>query len=108
MLAQKSYPTEYVASCRELVAGQIASYGALGLTPAQAAAFEPGYAQVLVLALDHLFTHRMRGQEGNGVLHDVRELCDDIRQGRARVLGVDDVAKLADAFLDEIEDRFPA
>jgi hypothetical protein len=108
MLAQKSYPTEHVEHCRRWFGERIAGYEALGLTPEQAAAYAPGHAQLLVLGLDHLFTHRMRGQEGTGTLSEVRGLCDAIRAGTAPALTVADVGRLAESFLAEIEARFPA
>jgi hypothetical protein len=107
MLAQKSYPTQYVDTCRSWLRDHVAGYQALELDAETAAAFEPGQAQLLVLGLDHLFTHRMRGQEGTGVLRQVRDLCDAIRNGAAPAMTVAEAGALAEAFCDEIGERFP-
>jgi hypothetical protein len=107
MLAQKSYPTEYVESCRSWLRDRVTGYEALGLDAKTAAAFEPGQAHLLVLGLDHLFTHRMRGQEGTGVLREVRGLCEAIRDGSAPAMTVVEAGELAAAFCDEIGVRFP-
>ena len=134
MLGEKAYPTDYVDTCRAAVRAHLAAYDALGLPAAKRAAFERGYVHQLVLALDNYFTHRLRGAEGKdgNPLNEVRMLCTSIRSGagmleqdstikwtpEASVLGlaigdpidvaVTDFARLADAFLDEIEKRFPS
>lgn len=134
MLAEKSYSTDYVAHCRALVTDHLAAYAALPLEAGQRAGFERGYVQQLVLALDNLFTHRMRGAEGKdgNPINEVRMLCTSIRShggvltadasikysAEGSVLGLavgDDIdvdvaayTRLAAAFLDEIETRFPA
>jgi hypothetical protein len=134
MLGEKTYPTEYVDACRAAVREHLTAYDALGLPAAKRAGFERGYVHQLVLALDNHFTHRLRGAEGKdgNPLNEVRMLCTSIRSGAgvleqdptirwnagASVLGlavgdpldvaVADFARLADAFFDEIEKRFPA
>jgi hypothetical protein len=133
VLSRTSYPQDYVDTCRAAVRAHLASYDALGLTPEAGAGFEPGYSRQLILALDNYFTHRARGQEGKdgNPLNEVRMLCTSIRddggvltldktirhQPAASVLGLSigdpidvarsDFARLADAFFDEIEKRFP-
>jgi hypothetical protein len=108
MLAVKSYPAEYVDRWRTTLRGDIAAFEALGLSAAQRAGFEPRHAAHLVLVLDHLFTHRMRGQEGTGTLAEVRALCDRIREGDAPAMTLAEVSALCDRFLAEVEERFPA
>jgi len=133
MLSVSSYPTEYLTDCRATVRRHLDAWERLPLSAADRSDFEPGYVQQLILALDNYFTHRGRGAEGKdgNPLNEVRMLCTSIREhdGRlaadksiryrpeAAVLGLRlgdpitiDVAafrRLAEAFLDEIEKRFP-
>ena len=133
MLARHSYPTAYVAASRAQLLGHLDVYESLHLSGAQRSDFEPGYLAHLLLALDHYFADRGRGQEGKdgNPLNEVRLLCtavrdeggvltpdDTVKYDAARsVLGVEpgqlvvlDLAgfrELAVAFFDEIEKRFP-
>jgi hypothetical protein len=109
VLAQKSYPSAYVAACRQTIRDRVADHDTLDAAARDR--LDAGHAQLLLLTLDHLFTHRMRGQEGKGALHEVRGLCDQVRDGLVTgatpELTVASVAELAERFLDEIEERFP-
>lgn len=135
---RSDYPSVFVADVRTMVATNVKAYNALKLTAKQKAAFEPGYVQQLLLALDSYFTHRGRALEGKdgNPLNEVRMITDSIQGNDARgpivpvlaanstikykpensVLGleigepleisIDEYAKLANAFLEEIEKRF--
>jgi hypothetical protein len=135
MLSVSSYPQSYVDDCRRRVQRQLATYDAVvaAADPAAVDAFAGELFRNLVLALDALFLHRGRGQEGKdgNPLNEVRMLCTSIRENGAvlkadstikyqpeqSVLGLaigadvnltePDFASLADAFLQEIEKRFP-
>ncbi len=133
MLSQSSYPAAYVAASRAAVRTHLDAYDALSLPAAERAAFEPGYLRQLVLALDTYALHRSRGQEGKdgNPLNEVRLLCGSIRDhdgvltgeksiryaAERSVLGLavgDEVTldaaafrRLAEAFFDELETRFP-
>ena len=86
MLMRADYPAEYVADVRAQVAANVASFEALGLTPEQREAFEPGYVQQLLLALDSYFTHRGRALEGKdgNPLNEVRMITDSIQGNDGR------------------------
>ncbi len=134
MLSVTTYPQDYVDARREAVRAQLAAYADLvKRAPTGAAdAFEPGFGEAMVLALDASFCHRSRTLElkdGNP-LNEVRVLCGSIlenggvllkdRQIRLNPetsvlgyapgdeirLGPEDVARLAEAFLNEIEVKF--
>ena len=132
MLSRNSYPQAYVDACRTAVRNHLDSWEALDLAPEARAGFEDGYVRQLLLALDGYFIHRGRGQEGKdgNPLNEVRMLCDSIRDGGvlavsstiryrpdSSLLGlaagdpievrVEDFRRLAEAFFDEIEKRFP-
>lgn len=81
MLMRADDPKDYVDSVRAAVAANIAAYRALGLSEEQRAAFEPGYVQQLLMALDAYFTHRGRGQEGKdgNPLNEVRMITDSLQ-----------------------------
>jgi hypothetical protein len=141
MLGRKTYTREELDHARTAIAGQLAAYreladaiDATGDPRAQAAlgAFEPHFANVLTLALDRSFVHRLRavsGKDGNP-LNEVAVLAESllaeggvVRPGggikldpERSVLGlapedpialsVADVERLAEAFLAELEARF--
>lgn len=82
MLAVTSYPKDYVDACRRTIAAQLDAYDALANSGGAAvAAFEPGYFNLMVLALDHFFLHRLRSGEGKdgNPLNELRMLCDGIK-----------------------------
>ncbi len=136
MLGVNTYSQEHIARCRALVDAQMTAYRALvsqaGPTTSAREAFEHQFFNNLVLALDQMFVHRLRGQEGKdgNPLNEVRLLSAAIVEHDGRldkdkqikldpatsVLGLqvgDEVhmteaqfVALATAFLDEIEARF--
>jgi hypothetical protein len=121
-------------TCRANVAAQLASYRkVLAAKPLEIEAFERQFFNHMILALDHYFVHRgrtMEGKDGNP-LNEVRTLCDAIMENKGRMsaskairynpetsilklkagdeirLNADDFARLAAAFFDEIERRYP-
>jgi hypothetical protein len=134
MLAVTRYPKDYVAACRKRIDEQLAAYGAIAKTAAEAdrARFEPLLSANLVLALDACFVHRTRGLEGKdgNPLNEVRMLCTSILQHDGRLtadktikydpaksvlqlkigdpiaLSAADVKRLAKAFFDAIGAKF--
>jgi hypothetical protein len=80
MLAENTYPHDYVRACQAQIAAQLAAYKALKLDAAAAAKFGPPFFNNLVLALDRMFVHRTRAREGKdgNPLNEVRMLCDGI------------------------------
>lgn len=78
MLSISSYPRAYVEACRGRIADQMAAYAALPATPA----FDGPFFRHMLLALDHYFDHRARGQEGKdgGPLNELRLLCNGVMQ----------------------------
>jgi hypothetical protein len=135
MLAVTSYKVDYLMGSRKAVDAQLKSYRALAkAAPGPALdAFTIGYFNTMVLALDHLFLHRLRAAEGKegGPCNEVRLLCDGIKDnggvlaknstikydpGKAITglkigdrIALDDktFARLVDAFFDDIAARYP-
>jgi hypothetical protein len=125
MLAVKTYPADYVGSCRDRVHALLDAYSGTD-------EFEPLFCDHAVLALDHYFVHRQRGMEGKdgNPANEVRLLAESIAENdgvlredkqiklkpESSVLGlapgdrirltVDDVRRLADAYFEEIGRRF--
>ena len=132
MLAVTSYKKAYVDQCRAKIEQQLATYGNLAKSPALEA-FAPGYFNTMLLALDHYFLHRLRNAEGKdgNALNEVRMLCNAIMEnggvmipdksikydaaksvtklafGDAIRLDAAVFQRLAKAFFDEIETRYP-
>jgi hypothetical protein len=130
MLAVSRYDPSYVAVCRGKMDRLLAAYAALGKSgPVEA--FEAEFTRNMVMALDDYFLHRQRSTEGKdgNPLNEVRMLCNAIKGdgvfdrentikydpvrsvlglkfGDEVRLSVDDFARLALAFLAEIEVRF--
>ena len=134
MLSVSTYNKEFVAACRGRIERQLAAYQALAAAaPGAAAAFEADYFVSMLLALDHSFMHRGRGQEGkdgnplnevrmlsvaildnDGVLkkdsqikYDAKTSVAGIAIGEPVVLTRETFGALAAAFCDEIGKRFP-
>jgi hypothetical protein len=136
MLAVTSYQKDYVEARRAEVEGLLARYRDLAAAakgkPA-VEAFSAPFFNAMVLALDHSFMHRLRNAElkdGNP-LNEVRMLANSILEhggvlqadktikydasksvtgskiGEKIVIGEAVFAKLATAFLDEIEKKYP-
>lgn len=129
MLSEKSYDKDYVRACRAKVKATLDAYGKIEAPDT----FSRGFLGHMILALDHYFLHRMRGAEGKdgNPLNEVRMLCSAIKHSDGvmaadstirydadrAVLGArigepvtfraDDVARLAGAFFDAIEARYP-
>jgi hypothetical protein len=133
MLAQNTYPRDYVDRCHAMVDEQLAAYGsATGRAKGASVAFAPLFFNALVLELDRCFVHRTRAQEGKdgNPLNEVRLLCSSILEHdgvftgekvikwkpEASVLGygegdtiaidADGFARLSKAFFDAIEEKF--
>jgi len=145
MLGVSSYKKDYVEECRKAVAAQLSAYRNLIETARKEAgagnkamasaigSFTPGYFNSLVLALDHLFLHRLRTRElkdGNA-LNEVRMLCNSIMEheqvmtedtqikydparsiskikiGEKISMDEEKFARLASGFFDEIEKKYP-
>jgi hypothetical protein len=81
MLAVTSYAPAYIAACSRDIDARLAAFDALP-DSRQKSAFAPGYFGAMVLALDHCFLHRMRGQEGKdgNPLNELRMLCDSLKE----------------------------
>jgi len=125
MLAVKTYPADYIGSCRDRVHALLDAYGGSD-------EFEPLFCDHAVLALDHYFVHRQRGMEGKdgNPANEVRLLAESIAENggvlredkqiklkpETSVLGlapddrirltVAEVRRLADAYFEEIGRRF--
>jgi hypothetical protein len=141
MLGRKTYTQEELDNARSAVDGQLAAYKqlvkAIDATSDRKAksaleAFEPLFAESMMLALDRRFVHRLRvstGKDGNplnevelltesvlnngGVLRGnnvIRYVPDDsvlkLGVGDRIRLGVGQFQKLSKGFLAEIESRF--
>ncbi len=135
MLSMTKYPQEYVDDARAGVDRQIAAYrdlakAAKGQTALET--FEPLFFNNMVLALDQMFCHRARGQEGKdgNPLNEVRVLGTSLMssggvltpdktimlKAETSVLGLeagdqimlseDDFERLSNAFFEEIRQKF--
>lgn len=128
MLGVNRYERAYVATCASQIGALVAQYKKLKSSEA----FEQVFLQHAVLALDHYFMHRLRGQEGKdgNPLNEVRMISDSIMEhggrftanktikydpaksvlklkiGEPVVLNVAGFEKLAKAILGEIEAKF--
>jgi hypothetical protein len=81
MLSVAKYSPEHVERARARIDADVAAYAAVAeAADGGAAALEPVFFNNLVLALDHYFLHRARGQEGKdgNALNEVRVLCNSI------------------------------
>ncbi len=126
MLGVSSYKKDYVAACRARMDALLASYNGSG-------AFEQPFLSHMILALDHSFMHRLRGAEGKdgNPLNEVRMLANSLLEnggvmtedktikykpessvlkiaiGDTIRLDLAGFGRLATAFFDEIEKRYP-
>ena len=138
MLGVGTYSPGFIATCQEQFEEQLGQLKALEAaakgSKAEAAlqAFVPGYLKSLVLALDHMFMHRLRGKEGKdgNPCNEVRLLAASILEqsgvmtadktikynpaksitgsavGNAIVLTPDMVERLAQAYFEDIAAKF--
>jgi hypothetical protein len=93
MLSVSTYPKSYIDDCCRKTGGQIAAFNKLK-GGAELKAFAPLFFNHMLLALDHYFNHRARGQEkkdGNP-LNEVRMLANSIMENDA-VLAADSTIK---------------
>ena len=84
MLGVNKYPKAYIDGCRRKLADQVAAFGKLK-SGSELKAFEPLFFNHMLLALDHYFMHRLRGQEGKdgNALNEVRMLASSIMENDA-------------------------
>jgi len=136
MLFVNHYTQEYIDACRARVAAQVAAYKELVATANRAAAenFEPQFFNAMVITLDAYFVHRARAKEGKdgNALNEVRLLCNSILNndnlmcadksikyvpakavlrynvGDEITLTEPEFTALADAFFDEMEEKYSA
>jgi hypothetical protein len=133
MLSVAKYSPEHVERARARIDADVAAFAAVAkAADGGAAALEPVFFNNMVLALDHYFLHRARGQEGkNGnALNEVRVLCNSITDnggvlladktikmtpeqsvlgyapGDAVAVGAEGFDRLAARFFEEIESRY--
>ena len=135
MLANSSYPPEYVKQCRANVDDLVKAYRKVATAAkgdASVAQFAPRFFNHLVLALDEYFVHRLRAVEGKdgNPLNEVRVIANSVMlhdgiltveksiklNPETSVLGLapgDPIAldeksftKLASAYFDEIHTKF--
>jgi hypothetical protein len=97
MLAITRYSPAYVEVCRRKIEAEITAYRDLmkvvtgsgtRLQPTLDA-FDQQFFRSMLLALDHYFDHRMRGQElkdGNA-LNELRVLCNSIMHNDGQLMG---------------------
>ncbi len=77
MLGVKTYPREYIESCRAKVASDVAAFEALKDPDV---GFEATYFNNMVIVLEAMFVHRLRtveGKDGNP-LNEVRVLVNSL------------------------------
>lgn len=97
MLGIGHYSAAYVDACRRKVEAQVTAYrdlmkvvtGAGSRLQPTLDAFDQQFFRSMLLALDHYFDHRLRGQElkdGNA-LNELRVLCNSIMHNDGRLMG---------------------
>jgi hypothetical protein len=133
MLSVSKYDQDYIDQCRATTGARMGAYRALASDGGSGVAdFEPVFFNTMLLALDHLFCHRGRTNEGKdgNPLNEVRVLCNSIMENEgimaadkqirlkpdASVLGYEvgdeirlseaDFRLLSGAFLAEIEAKY--
>src|SRR3982751_5350060 len=125
MLGVGSYSIDYIQTCAKAVDAQLAKFAAL-------ADFTGDYLRSQVVALDHMFMHRLRGKEGkdgnpanevrmlavsilenNGVMKEDKTIkynasksATGIAVGDRIELTPESFGKLADAYFSEIAAKF--
>ena len=129
MLGVKTYPPEYIESCRAKVASDTAAFDSL---ESAGSSFETKYFNNLVIVLEAMFVHRLRtveGKDGNA-LNEVRVLVNSqlehggvltadktiklvasksvlgLEYGEQVALTREGFGRLSEAFFGEIERRF--
>jgi hypothetical protein len=129
MLSVKQFTKEYISSCKKKIKADTEVFKKLA-SPTDA--FENTYFNNMVLILETMFIHRMRGQEGkdgnplnevrmiaNSILNHSNKLLDDstikyhaeksilkIRLNQEINLSSIDFIKLSGAYFNEIEKKF--
>jgi hypothetical protein len=142
MLGRKDFRTEEIETGRKTIEGQIEAYrglvAAVEASPAAPelravlAAFEPGFLNTLVLALDRFYVHRLRSVTGkgttplnelelvseslmhhDGILRGINaiaytpgESVVQLEPGDRIALSVDGVERLADGVFGELERKY--
>jgi hypothetical protein len=139
MLGMKRYPRKYIDASRNKVDADVVAFKKLsnaarkaGTSEKALESLETAYFNNMVLVLDHLFVHRLRGVEGKdgNAMNEVRVLNDAIMLNGGRmvqdkqitltpdvsVLGYakgdeikvteEDFVQLAKAFFAGIDERF--
>ncbi|WP_421760484.1 hypothetical protein [Devosia sp.] len=91
MLSIASYKQDYVDTVRGRIGGSLEAFAALreSVGAEAVAGIEGPYFANLVLALDHYFDHRARGQEGKdgNALNELRMLCNSLMHGDGKLVG---------------------
>lgn len=83
MLGVKTYEVDYVEQCRARFDALLGAYGTVSAeNHAGNQTFEPAFLEILVVALEACFVHRLRGVEGKdgNPLNELRMLSDSILQ----------------------------
>lgn len=135
MLAVKYYASDYIQKCKSKIEAEVSVYQKLISSinnDEVLTVFEHRYFNNLVLILDRIFVHRMKGQEGKdgNPLNEVRVLCDSIidyngmltkdktikldpeksilkyQVGDQIKLTMKEFEQLSDAFFEEIHKKF--
>jgi hypothetical protein len=130
MLSENSYKREYIEACRARIATQVAAWDKLSAVSPD---LEPAFFNNMVIVLNSYFTNRMRGMEGkdgnplnevcvltNSLMGNDETLAADSTitwEPDRTVLGLavgdpirltrDDFVRLADAFFEELEGKYP-
>ena len=80
MLGMRTYPKKYISDCSLKVEADLSAYRALAAGGKVSEAFEVTFFNNMILVLEHLFVHRLRGVEGKdgNALNEVRMLSDSM------------------------------
>jgi hypothetical protein len=129
MLGVKNYSKDYLKGCRKKIKTEIEEFQKLKSVPKD---FETIFFNNMVLVLEQMFVHRLRGVEGKdgNPCNEVRMISNSILTNNAKLLAdntikyaegnsvlrlklgdkiateCDDFIQLSKAFFDEIEKKF--
>jgi hypothetical protein len=84
MLSVKKYTKEHVSFCKKKIQNDISIFESQKIANAD---FEQAYFNNMVVVLESMFMHRMRGQEGKdgNPLNEVRMLCGSLMLGQTKL-----------------------
>ena len=87
MLGMRTYTKKYITACRSKVEADLSAYKSLAARGTGPGVFESIFFNNMIIVMDHLFVHRLRGVEGKdgNPLNEVRMLSDSIMNNNQKL-----------------------